>query len=263
MSTEVKTAGWLLQGNASATNVRAVGDGVRVPLNPWYTYHNCDGWSLAKGMHDNYDLSPVWPPVPNWANWDGVSNVADFLNLTDDLPLWYTTSGDSGVGGYARRVANELGPNFEFFECIVADWMLPYVSGRALTGAGPRRLTSPIWPGYDLVTLGDWWPLESTSFIGQLCDGVIIDITSFPTTLGYWLFGDRKSYRNAGSITFLDEMQNHEWPQPYSFNRHILLPKSMVRASYIGLRSFPGVTGTLTVFTINDSNIPPPTYQPP
>jgi hypothetical protein len=258
MTTTVKNAGYLLQSISAATNVRAIGDGVVVPGNPWMTYHQCDGWELAKGLHDFSEDSPIWPPVPDWSTWDGESRVFELLNAIDPESTWYPTSGDRSIMGYAARKATTLAGNNNYFQCIVPDWLLPWVSGQAADAAGRRRMTPPVWPGLDKVTFFSTLPFYNGYTIAEPMDGLTIEIDVVPPTMGHYSFAAVLSYIHAGMVTFADDNGQYERAQPFTFEQHVIVPHSMARAYRAIIKCHPALTGTVRTWTIDGSNIPNP-----
>jgi len=250
MSTAVKNAGYLLQSISVATNVRAVGDGVLVPGNPWFTYHNCDGWELGKGLHESLVEGTVWPPVPDWSQWNGVSNVADFLNAIDDFPDWSPTSGSPSVMGYATRPAHSLAGNNNYFMFVVADWMLPYVSGQ-IGGLEPSWLKylPPIWPGLEFVASQTPHNVTGAYHGSSPCNGVVVEITTTPPEMSTYDWGEITQYPRAGYISFTNDGDCLEDPQPITYPKHIICPKLVRLASGFYIRPHAGVEMTVTAWT--------------
>lgn len=251
MTTTVKNAGYLLQSDNASTNVRAVGDGVAIPYNPWFRYHACDGWSLAKGLHEFGENQPVWPPTPDWATWDGVQTVAQFLNAIDEFPMWGPMSGDDSIPSYAQRPAWLYAGGVEVFRCIVADWMLPYVSGQAWLGQKlRRRQLPPVWPGLDFVLLGDPVSIDTGVTITGPMDGVIVELGEVPPERDYYSFDSQLSYAHIGALAFADDNGAVEGFQPFSFGKHILTPTRLWQADACYLRADPFIVGTVTPWTV-------------
>jgi hypothetical protein len=110
---------------------------------------------------------------------------------------------------------------------------------------------APVWPGLANVTLLTPVALDVTLTVTEAMNGAIIDITSVPIKQGFFTFGDLISWRNVGALAFVDDNGQAEYPQLLGLASAVYLPKAMVHASGVVVRASPGVTGTITPFTIN------------
>jgi len=247
MPASVKNAGYLLQSLASAANVRAVGDGVEVPGNPWFRYHQCDGWELAKGLHEYGENHPIYPPVPDWSTWNGSARVYEVLNAMDEYPAWAPTSGTSEVMGYATRPANEWSGSNEYFTCIVADWMLPYVSGQILGGEPAwLRYLPPIWPGTEYVHQKAPYTINGPLEVGVTCNGIIVDMGTVPDYVSTYDWGAIRQTPRAAYVSFINDGGYAEDVQPITFPKHSLCPKLCRLASGFYIRPKAGVELVVT-----------------
>lgn len=141
-----------------------------------------------------------------------------------------------------------LGPTNVTVICRVDDAWLAALKDSVL---GPlTSIGAPIWPGLTGVTLLTPVAIATTLTITEVCSGCIVTILGVPTKQGQFLLGDLVSWRNAGALAFVDDNGEAEYPQNLGFEDAVYLPKSMVSASAIVLRASPGVTGTVTPFTI-------------
>lgn len=113
-----------------------------------------------------------------------------------------------------------------------------------------RHLTAPVWPGLTGVTLLTPVALDIGVTIAEACSGAIIDITAVPSKQGQFALGDMTSWRNVGAIAFVDDNGEAEYPQTLGLVHGVYLAKSMAVAAGLVLRASPGVTGTVTPFTI-------------
>jgi len=111
--------------------------------------------------------------------------------------------------------------------------------------------TAPVWPGLANVTLLTPVALATSLTISEAMDGVLVSITAVPTKQGQFAFGDLISWRNAGALAFVEDNGDAEYPQNLGFQSAVYLPKAMAHCSGVVVRASPGVTGTVTPFTIN------------
>lgn len=109
---------------------------------------------------------------------------------------------------------------------------------------------APVWPGLAGVTLLTPVALDIGVTIAEACSGAIIDITAVPSKQGQFALGDMTSWRNVGAIAFVDDNGEAEYPQTLGLVHGVYLAKSMAVAAGLVLRASPGVTGTVTPFTI-------------
>lgn len=250
MPTTVVNAGFLLEQAGAAANVRAEGDGVRVPSNPWFTFHDCNAWEMAKALVDHVAESIEPLPVPDWRDWNGTDRVGQFLNRIDDYAGWYPTTGDYSIPGFARRPAGYLSGNAQFFECIIADWMLPYVSGQSGDPLGSLlKYLPPIWPGADFVTMGEPVSLAPNFTVDGPLSGLLVSIAEVPASTGSYDWGDLTQYPRAGYVTFRSDAACVEDPQPLTFQGHIVCPKLCRVADKVYGRCKAGVEGLVTPWT--------------
>lgn len=239
-----------LQQAASYANMAGGNTGVRLETNPFFSYINCDGYRLAGGL--GYSENKVLIPLGmDWTDWDGVESVVDFLNRSDSVSTWYPYDGTHPLWGYAYRAAMTYDLEYKgTFRCDVPDWLLPYVSGLDARRSKRALIIPPVWPGADRVTWGSTVPLATGVSLVEAMDGVSILLTSVPPGLGYYAFDVNRSYVKAGMVTFQNDNGDFEWPQGFSFVTHILCPKSMYQATGCVARTYPGVEGQLTAWTI-------------
>jgi hypothetical protein len=121
----------------------------------------------------------------------------------------------------------------------------------------PASTTNPpIWPGIANVTMGDPVPLAVGVTIDGTMDGVIVDLTHVPSAVGSYNFDGNRSYVHVGTLAFKNDIGAYEVAQPYSFGKHLLLPKSMVKAAGCVLRCREGVLGTVTPWVRMVSPLP-------
>ena len=122
----------------------------------------------------------------------------------------------------------------------------------ALTGA-QASIGAPVWPGVANATLGQSVALGPGVTIEAPMDGVIIAITGYRTSEGYWTFDDTRSLRNAGGLAFYDDAGHVESHQNLGFTSAIYSPKGMRRAAGVKIRCAAQIAGTATPWTITES----------
>jgi hypothetical protein len=235
---------------AGAGNLQSTLPGYRDAANPYFSYHACTPWMVAADYNGSPPLVHAIPvSIIDWTLWDGVTNIVDFLNAQDETAGWYGVAYSAGVPSYAARAGNPAGGTYGYWLCEVAQWMLPYVSGRALTGT-VRHTTPPIWPGVDNVTLGTPVNIDDTFSSAEPCNGVIVAITSWPTRYKTYDWGSVEQNPRAGYIGFLTPEGHQEDIRAFTWPDEIVVPRYMYDAlGFVG-RSRAGVAGTVTPWLI-------------
>jgi hypothetical protein len=111
-------------------------------------------------------------------------------------------------------------------------------------------MSAPVWPGIANVTTLAPVAIDVTVTITEAMEGVIVTITGVPSKQGQFVLGDLISWRNVGAIAFTDDNGQAEYPQLLGLQNAVYCPKAMAHAGGVVVRASPGVTGTITPFTI-------------
>jgi hypothetical protein len=119
------------------------------------------------------------------------------------------------------------------------------------SGIFPVASAAPIWPGIDKVTLGSATPFSGDVTVAGPMDGVLVNILTAPSKQGQFDFDGDVSYRNAGGLAFQSDNGDDEFPQLLGFVNAIYCPRSMTQAASVKVRVTPGVTGTVTPWTVS------------
>lgn len=109
---------------------------------------------------------------------------------------------------------------------------------------------APVWPGLANVNLGVPVSISESFTVTGPCDGVIIDISSVPTKLGYYWYDTQRSYRNLGSLSFYDDQGHQEYAITLGFTTAVYCPKTMRSAAGCRIRMAAQVVGTVTPWTV-------------
>lgn len=121
----------------------------------------------------------------------------------------------------------------------------------ALRSSSTAIAVAPVWPGLAAATLGTPVALAPSVTVPGPLDGIIVSITSVTEQAGFYPFADIRSYRNLGALVFVDDNGQAEYPQNLGLTSGVYTPKSMVQASECILRTYPGVTGTVTPWVVS------------
>lgn len=236
---------------SAINNLRAYSEGVTIPGNPWFRLTGCSAWDVPWQLDDPDSPGVVYPPVPDWSAWSGPpESVADFMNALESTFTWYTIGVAEGVQGWAARPAYSGAPGSRLVLCNVADWMLPYVSGRAYAAqAIPLSQLPPIWPGAEYATMGSLVSLAEHWTIDEPLNGVLVSIATVAPGMGRYDWDDYSQYPRAGYVTFLSDSGCLEDPQPVTFEAHIVCPKLCRTATRAVGRCKAGVSGFAQAWT--------------
>jgi hypothetical protein len=112
-------------------------------------------------------------------------------------------------------------------------------------------LVAPVWPGIANVTLLTPVALSAGFSITEPMDGVIVDITVPPAGRGSYSYDGVLSFQNVGSLSFFTDDGDQEFQLSLGFTSAVYCCRAMVRAAGVRVRTVPGLTGTVTPWTVN------------
>lgn len=104
----------------------------------------------------------------------------------------------------------------------------------------------PIWPGISGAHLGTPVALAPLLTLAGPMSGVVVHITSVPAGQGSYDYNGLTEYRYIGSLTFRSDRGDAEHYQQLGFQSAIYTPRTMHLAASVHVRSYAGVTGTVT-----------------
>jgi len=200
------------------------------------------GNSPLIAMFGTWDALQSHPYRPNFPYPD-VRNIL----LTDTLLTWLNreaghypwTMDDTG---FAMTDVQDEDSSWRFV-CLLS----PQEFERLKPGADlPVTGTAPVWPGLAHVTIGSSVALSAGLTLDGPMDGVIVSLTSVPSTRGRYIYDDLTAWLNIGALTFVDDNGQAEIHQPLNFTAQVYCPRSMERAASCKVRAGLGVVGTVT-----------------
>lgn len=218
--------------------------------------------SLAEQLREFWPVpapdNPFIALVFDWSNANALSVPAqspDFditqILPSDDILSWLNRIDTQGnVWSYnVKGVATSPGtfPESGFWQAMFTTDQ--FNAWKALLGTATTSTTAPVWPGLANVTLGATLTLADGLLVPGPLDGVIATITAVAYPSSFYPFGPIKSYVKVASIAFVDDDGQAEWPEPLSFEKHVVCPRSMVRADHAYCRVQTGTIGTVTPWT--------------
>ena len=220
---------------------------------PWFAL--VEYWTpLQWGMvHPTEPAVPYLPPTDvDWTTWDGVQTLVEFLMASWPEYLW----DHNGPAGYTTpgivwgHVAAEVPARWR---CLVEEWQLPFVSGRAWAAiSGATLKVPPLWPGLDGVSLGTPVELTDSAILTGPMDGVLVDVTADKPGAGHFgTDGLRYTWR-GGWLAFTDAAGRAEEYQYMGWSSAVYLPKHMAHAGGVCLILRDTLACTVTPFTISD-----------
>jgi hypothetical protein len=99
--------------------------------------------------------------------------------------------------------------------------------------------------------LGTPVALTSALDVDTPMDGVLIALSSVPPGKPTYLLGSALGTAHIGQVTFISDNGDLEYPQNLSFANEVYCPLAMTHAAGVRLRCVPGVSGTVTPWTLN------------
>jgi hypothetical protein len=151
-------------------------------------------------------------------------------------------------GGTAWIYDNDPADDYKYVTAITALGFLTLRESLFPTAVG---VGAPLWPGLADVTLGTPVALTAALDVAVVMHGAIITLTAVPPGKPTYTLGTAIATAHIGQITFVNDNGDLEYPQNLSFASEVYVPLTMVKASGAKLRCVPGVTGTITPWTIN------------
>lgn len=204
-----------------------------------------------------YAVAPAYyqdnVPVPagtDWTQWDGSETLVAFLNRVQPSFTW----DDSGYGlnatpGFAW--GHITGNGYVCWRCLVAEWQLPYRSGRIADWLNPRGdRFPPIWPGVDKVSLLTPFDVSASGITYVNCDGVLVDVGGVKPGAAHFAADGLEYEWRGGWLTFVDGTGRAEEYQFMGWNAAVYLPKHMPHAQGVCLVLRDISQCTVTPFTI-------------
>ena len=224
------------------------GNGMRLPGNPFFTFHDCSVFNAGYALIAPYGIAQaVPPPDVDWSSWNGEADLVTFLNAVDVNGGWTWSTGNPATNGYAQRVANPAEAVTGWWQCEVPGWMLPYISGRALEpNLDWLKYLPPIWPGLEFVQQYSTQYYTEPAAINIPCNGVIAEVGSMPAGTSTYDWGEIQQTPRAGYVSFITDGGQNEDPQPISFPSHIICPKLCRLASGLYVRPHAGGEVSIT-----------------
>lgn len=185
---------------------------------------------------------PTDYPAVDWSGIAADDTIESYLDRADPAHNW-TTDTNTGMVAAESTHANSVGWY----------WMCRFTPGEFEKLKAAQATASnvpPAWPGVANATLGEAVALAAGVTINEPMDGVLIEITSVPAGTGRYVFDDQSSWMHLGAVAFYTDNDDIEQGQSFSFEHHIIVPKTMVRAAGCVLRCKSGVVGTVTPWTV-------------
>lgn len=122
--------------------------------------------------------------------------------------------------------------------------LLKLTAGIQITGG------APVWPGVEEAILGEPVALSALTTVEGPLSGVLVNITTPPTTLSEVAIGGKTFYFRLGTITFESDRGDSEVSQYLQFQDAVYCPKAMALAQAAHIAVHPAAQGTVTPFTV-------------
>lgn len=229
-------APWLYMLNAGAFAYQATNIGIPSPATFYFEHAiTADGGLYnAPGSYAVFDPSDIHgdETLKTCLQRQNPTATCDWSEATDGRVTVITTDGV----GFDTWTTNIDESGFQSLKDLL------YPPGAAST--------PPVWPGIDSVTLLD--PADITSLLTYTADmaGVIVNISSVGANKPQVPYGDQQAWRYIGAISFVSDNGDVEPWQQLAFANALYLPRTMLEASAVVLRTDASVAGTVTPFTI-------------
>ncbi len=191
-----------------------------------------------RGVWDANQTVPYRPnfPYPDIRNILAGDTVLTFLNREDTVHTWAMAD-----TGFAETDVQDENSSWQFV-FLLSPQEFERLKGDA---AAAVSLEPPVWPGTDLVTLGTAVALSEAVTVEGPMHGVIVSLSSVPSTRGRYVYDDLTAWLNIGALTFVDDHGEAESHQALNFTSQVYCPRLMAQAASCKVRVSAGVTGTV------------------
>jgi hypothetical protein len=182
-------------------------------------------------------------PSPDWGDLRDGDTRRTWLMRTDAANNWSAPE----LAGEPWAIAHYTGQNPS------ASWRCQFSEAQFQSWVAGRYLAlhhAPVWPGLENVDLSTPVELAQGTFVDELCDGLLLAISSTERLIPFMTAGSYKLYRNLGRVTFLSDAPSAETWQGIPADVCVLVPKGLAHATGALLSFYTGVTGTVTPWTV-------------
>jgi hypothetical protein len=192
-------------------------------------------------------LNPGPARTPNWDSTKILStdDLVTYLNRVAGVGTWLYESAP-GDPDYAVNYGTNADP-FNWL-CLVS--RQEFAQLQQQLGLLPSG-TAPVWPGLSHVTLGTQVAITPpTQSIPGPMDGVLVDITGGTANLPHYKVGTMDSWKALGTLMFLNDDGAAETFQLLAAATAVYVPRAMAHAASAQFKWLPGLTGTVTPWTV-------------
>jgi hypothetical protein len=242
---------YVVSGDSQSVGQRLTAAGVMATFQSGASYATfpsmtMPGWSIAGDWGNPVQSEPMSDPPPSFD--PGTILVTDSTVFDWLTRVYYGLGWTMNVDGKAE------------FDDPLINWKWLYWMGpiefaawkAAIFGvAATAGNTPPVWPGLAKVTLGTPVALTAALNVNVPMDGVLIALTATPPGKPVYTIGDQVATAHIGQVAFLDDNGEMEYPQNLSFAAQVYCPLAMAHSAGVKIRTVPGVSGSVTPWTIN------------
>lgn len=214
--------------------------------NKWFSWLKAYPQGYAANMAAWRSITGLTPPaVPDFTTALEDETVLAFLQRTQPTYNWtHTTPG----GIYANSpdvFGTDPGASYMRYKALFTyDDLHPAQAGAAAIGV-------PVWPGLSGVTLGSEVPLDASVHVAGPFDGVIVQLDVVPTIYTHYDTPSGTRYYRLGWVAFQNDDGAFEQAQLIEWPVGVFAPTTMQHCAGVDIWCRPGVSGSITPWTIN------------
>lgn len=112
------------------------------------------------------------------------------------------------------------------------------------------------WPGLVNVDIEDTAHLTEPTYVEGECDGLILDVTTYPPSRRYWTAGPATNLQNAGFVAFVGPDAYMDDRQPLAFTHQAYHPISVRRPVGVVVQLAAGVEADATTWSYPNPGSP-------
>lgn len=222
-------------------------DGVPLWSNPHFRMVSQSPGTLVMALGNAEDGITWQSPDPvDFTKVQLGDTVLTFLLRTQPEFAWQAQPFFPPYGQGRIWAADPLGTSFCWFICMLTDDELHLLAGGSTQPAGR-------WPGLAGVTLGTPVAVTSSQVVTAAMDGFLMDVVGLPPGQGHQYAGSVTRYPYIGWASFLDGDGYTDVLQRLELDKAVVMPHNLVRCAAVAVNAKPGLSITVTPFTMGAS----------
>jgi hypothetical protein len=237
---------------AILTKVDALdGDGSKTVVEVWNEAHAASGYASTAATQSTAAAISAAAAVVAIALTEGVilkALVAQTIEINGAIGV-AAEAITGAVAALGEALALQIGGVGSQVTALQAD--VDTANGKLdtiLANLAALQNTDGKWPGIAGVQNTETTELTESGYVARPCDGVIVDVMTYPPSRLYWTVGPATNLQYAGFVAFVGANGYMDDRQPIQFTHEAYRPISVRRPAGVAVRLAPGVTANVTTW---------------